>query len=70
MIELLQFENCERIKITDIDNDDYVGVVFDVTDIEDQSDLSQQEESITIYTEDKQYVEFFQSDIKSIEIIK
>ena len=70
MIELLQFENCERIKITDIDNDYYVGVVFDVTDIEDQSDLSPQEESITIYTEDKQYVEFFQSDIKSIEIIK
>lgn len=70
MINLLKFEDCERIKITDIDNETFEGYVTDVLCKEEQSDLCKQEDSIGICTDNRQYISFYQNDIKSIEIIK
>ncbi|MBQ6264474.1 MAG: hypothetical protein IJK60_03405 [Clostridia bacterium] len=70
MTNLLLYEDCERIKITDIDGEVFEGYVTDVLCKEEQSDLCKQEDEISILTDDKRYLGFYQSEIKDIEIIK
>ena len=70
MINLWKYSDCEIIRITDVEDKVFEGAVTDVLDSEEQSDLEKQEDSIGIFTKDKQFIVFFQSEIKSIEIIK
>ena len=68
LINIWDFEDCNIVEIIDIDGNSYVGRVVDVTDIEDKSDLEEQEDSITILV-NQSHIEFLQSEIKEIRKI-
>jgi len=57
------------VRIIDIDGDVFEGSVTEVTDRGERSDLEKQEDGITIFTKDKRLIEFYISEIKSIELI-
>lgn len=66
MINLWQYEYGEKVKIVDIDNHVFVGMPQEVTDKDERTDEERQEIGITVDVNGS-LVEFFQSDIKSIE---
>ena len=66
MINLWQYEYGEKVKIVDIDNHVFVGMPQEVTDKDERTDEERQEIGITVDVNGA-LVEFFQSDIKSIE---
>lgn len=70
MIRLWDFKNGDRIRLTDIDGDVFICFVIDISDAEERTELDKQEHGITVCTEDGRYIEFYQSEIKSIELLK
>ncbi len=69
MTNVWKYAEAERIRITDIDGDMFEGKVTDVTDREERSDLEKQEDGITLWTDDNKLIEFYQSEIKLIEVL-
>ena len=63
MINLWKYEYGKKVKI---DNHVFVGMPQEVTDQDERTDEERQEIGITVDV-DGSLVEFFQSDIKSIE---
>lgn len=69
MINLYHYQDCKKIKILADDDKEYIGYVGDITDVEDQSsDYSPAEDSISLKVDGK-WIEFFQSEIKRIEVL-
>lgn len=66
MINLWKYEYGKKVKIVDIDNNVFIGMPQEVTDQDERTDEDRQEIGITVDV-DGSLVEFFQSDIKSIE---
>nr|DAN85426.1 MAG TPA: hypothetical protein [Caudoviricetes sp.] len=66
MINLWKYEYGEKVKIVDVDNNVFIGMPQEVTDQDERTDEDRQEIGITVDV-DGSLVEFFQSDIKSIE---
>ena len=69
MINLWDFQDAQKVKIVDVDDVEFIGTVIDVTDSEEYADEDITENGITI-SFDGNHIEFMQSEIKSIEIIK
>ncbi len=67
MINLWEYANAGRIRIVNIEGEEAIGHVADVIDAGERSDLEAQEDGITIVTDDKRLIEFYQSEIKAIE---
>ena len=68
MINLWAYEYSGKVKIVDLDGGEFIGDAQEVTDAEERSDLDRQEIGITLRCEDS-LIEFYQSEIKSIEKI-
>lgn len=66
MINLWKYEYGKKVKIVDVDNNVFIGLPQEVTDQDERTDEDRQEIGITVDV-DGSLVEFFQSDIKSIE---
>lgn len=66
MINIWEFEYCGKVKIIDIDGKEFLGEAQEITDESERSEYEKQEDGITILSEGK-LIEFYQSDIKSIE---
>nr|DAP33795.1 MAG TPA: hypothetical protein [Caudoviricetes sp.] len=66
MINLWKYEYGKKVKIVDVDNNVFIGMPQEVTDQDERTDEDRQEIGITVDV-DGSLVEFFQSDIKSIE---
>nr|DAJ23537.1 MAG TPA: hypothetical protein [Caudoviricetes sp.]DAV00752.1 MAG TPA: hypothetical protein [Caudoviricetes sp.] len=66
MIDLWKYEYCGKVKIVDNAGNTFIGMAQEVTDEEDRSDEERKEMGITIEC-DGALIEFYQSDIKSIE---
>ena len=64
MVDLFQFEYAERVRIIDIDGDEFVGKVIDVADREDTVDGKNDEITISVNGE---YIGFSADEISSIE---
>ena len=69
MINLWQYQDAIKIRITDIDEQEFIGNVVDITDAGEYADEEIQENGITISLNGN-HIEFMQSEIKSIEIIE
>lgn len=74
MINLWEYREAKRIKLIDIDGDEFVGYVSEVTDAEeymfdDTDNKDDYEDGITLKIGES-FVEFMQSKIKSIEILE
>ncbi len=69
MINLWQYEYCGKIRIVDIDGNEFIGEAQEVTDDEERSELEKPEIGITISTEEGNLIEFYASEIKSIQRI-
>lgn len=69
MINIWKYQEAAQIKIIDIDNQEFIGNVIDVTDSEEYADESIKEDGITISV-DGTHIEFMQSEIKSIEVLE
>lgn len=69
MINLWQYQDANKIKVTDIDEQEFIGNVIDVTDAGEYADEEIQENGITISINGN-HLEFMQSEIKSIQIIE
>ena len=68
-MNLFDYENAKRIKLVDIDHEEWIGTVEDVISGEDNNDGV---ESIVVRSElveKYKVVEFPKNEIKSIEII-
>lgn len=68
-INLWRYQEAKKIKITDINDQEFVGNVVDVTDAEENMDDSVKEDAITVSV-NKAHIEFMQSEIKSIEALE
>ena len=66
MIDLWKYEYGGKVKIVDLDGNTYVGMAQEVTDEEERSDEERKETGITIEC-DGVLVEFYQSEVNSIE---
>ena len=66
MIDLWKYEYCGKVKIEDNAGNTFIGMAQEVTDEEDRSDEERKEMGITIEC-DGALIEFYQSEIKSIE---
>ena len=69
MIDLWNYKDAKKVKIIDNIGNEYEGKVVDITDSEEKSDLESFEDSITIAVGNT-HIEFEQSEIKSIDLIK
>ena len=65
-VNLWKYEYGGKVKIVDLDGNTYVGMAQEVTDEEERSDEERKETGITI-ERDGVLVEFYQSEVKSIE---
>ncbi len=67
-INIWKYEYKGKIKLTDVDGNIFIGDAGNVTDEEEQSaDDNRPESSICIYTEDGKVIDFYESEIASIE---
>lgn len=69
MINLWKYQDAKKIRIIDIDNQEFTGNVVDITDSEEYADENINEVGITI-SMDGNHIEFMQSEIKSIEVVE
>lgn len=69
MINLWEYEYCGKVKIVDIDGNVYFGDALEVTDSEERSESEKQEHGITIQSDGK-LIEFYRSEINSIERVR
>ena len=66
MINIWNFEYCGKVKIVDIDGNEFTGEAQEITDESERSDDEKAEDGITILSDGK-LIELYQSDIQSIE---
>ena len=66
MFDLWEFEYAGKVKIVDTDGRVFIGDAQEITDESERSDIEARELGITIASQGK-LIEFFQSEIKSIE---
>jgi len=73
MINLWQYKDAKKVKLTDEDGKEFVGYIDEITDAEeyicDEENTENLEDGITLKIGES-LVEFMQSEIKSIEIIE
>ena len=69
MINIWKYEIEDKLRITAVDDSVFEGYVIDITDVGERSDLEEQEDGISIATADGRHIEFYQSDIKNIELL-
>lgn len=69
MINLWKYQEAKKIKLTDVDDEVFVGTVLDVTDSSEYADEEIDEDGITIDI-DGRHIEFMQSEVKEIEILE
>ena len=69
MINIWEFEYCGRIKVVDIDGNEFVGEAQEITDESERSESEKKEDGITILSDGK-LIEFYQSEIRSIEKVR
>ena len=69
MINLWKYQEAKKVKLTDVDDEVFVGMVLDVTDSSEYADEEIEEDGITLDI-DGRHVEFMQSEVKEIEIIE
>ena len=69
MVNLWGYEYGGKVKIVDADGNAYIGMAQEVTDAEERSDEERKEIGITIEC-DGSLVEFYQSEVKSIERVQ
>ena len=69
MVNLWGYEYGGKVKIVDADGNAYIGMAQEVTDAEERSDEEHKEIGITIEC-DGSLVEFYQSEVKSIERVQ
>lgn len=67
MINIWNFVNSKKVKITDIDGNIFIGNVICVMDTEENGS---DEDDITIQVDKDKIIGFLQSEIKKIEDIK
>ena len=68
MINLWNFADARRVKITDVDDNIFEGNVVEITDSDERSDLEPEEDCITIAT-DKGNIQFENTEILKIDIL-
>ncbi len=66
MVNIWDYQNANKIKLTDISGKEWVGYVIDLTDQEEDEEAT--EDSITIRV-DGDYIGFYESEITSIEVL-
>lgn len=66
MINIWEFEYCGKVKIIDIDGNEFIGEAQEITDESERSEYEKSEDGITLLSDGK-LIEFYQSEIKSIE---
>ena len=66
MIDLWKYEYSGKVKIVDVDGKTFIGIAQEITDEEERSEEERQEIGITIES-DGVLIEFYRSNIKSIE---
>ncbi len=69
MVNIWNYKDCDTIEITDTDGNVFKGRIVDITDADEKSDLEEYEDSITIKV-DENNIEFLQSEIAEIKIIR
>ena len=70
MINIWEYGHLDKIKIICSDDSVFEGIVSDLTDESECSDLERQEDSICIVTAPKNHIEIYQSEIKEIVLIE
>ncbi len=68
MINIWKFEYAGKVKLIDIDGNEFIGDAQEITDASERPEEEKPEDGITIFTDGK-LVEFYQSEIRSIEKI-
>jgi len=68
MINIWEYNIGDKVKIVDIDNVVFIGVIDSIIDSEECSDLGKQEDNIGIITKDRRHIDIYQSEIKEISI--
>ena len=66
MINIWKFEYCGEVKIIDVEGNEFIGEAQEITDEDERSEFEKQEDGITILSEGK-LIEFYQSEIRTIE---
>ena len=69
MINIWEFEYCGKVKIIDKDGNEFIGEAQEITDESERSEDEKAEDGITILSEGR-LIEFYQSDIQSIEKVR
>ena len=67
MINVWDYANAKKVKITNIDKDVFIGRVVCVMDTEENGE---NEDDITIQVDKNTIIGFFPSEIKNIEVIE
>ena len=70
---MINWKQCvygDKVRVIDIDDDVFEGIVECVTDSEERSDLEKQEIGIGIIIGDGKHIEFYESEIKEIVLIE
>jgi len=70
MINIWKYGVGDRVKVTADNNAVFVGFIDSLIDSEECSDLTKQEDNIGITTDDGQYIDIYQSEIKEIVLIE
>lgn len=66
MVNIWEFANAKKVKITDIDDKEFIG---DIAAIFDKEETYDDEDSIDIRVDSEHIIGFMQSEIKSIDIL-
>ena len=69
MINIWDYQDANRVRITDVDGQVFEGNVISVDDAEESSDLEKAEDNISIMTDDGRYIGIYQSEIAKIDVI-
>ena len=67
MVNVWDYVNARKIKITDTSGAEYLG---DVVCVMDTDENGEEEDDITIQTNENTYIGFLQSKIARIEVVK
>jgi len=69
MVDIWIYNDGDRIRISDIDDETFEGRVWCITEKSERSVLEKQEDGICLQTDDGRHIEFYLSEIKSIELM-
>lgn len=67
MVNVWDYVNAKKMKITDIDGREFVGNLIAVMDTEESGEA---EDDITIQVDDVTIIDFLQSEIEKIEVVE